>query len=258
MKVKNLKIFYKENKRSSPLLIFIHGAACDHTLWCYQSRYFFNIGYSTLTLDLPGHGLNHSKPLLRISEMSSLINNLLKKVIQNNIILIGHSMGSLICLDVASSNPEKLKKVILIGASYPMNVSKDLLNKSKKNQEEAINDMIQWSLPSNVKLSGSNLIGLDLANLVSVIMNSTPNGVLHKDLKACNNFSLKHEDIKSIKALITIIAGEKDIMTPIKGSKKLVELLPSITLNSIKEVGHFHTLENPIEVNKIIRKSLGK
>ena len=83
-----------------------------------------------------------------------------------------------------------------------MNVSKDLLNKSKKNQEEAINDMIQWSLPSNVKLSGSNLIGLDLANLVSVIMNNTPNSVLHKDLKACNNFSLKHENIKSIKALI--------------------------------------------------------
>lgn len=256
MKVKNLKIFYKENKRSSPLIIFIHGAACDHTLWCYQSRYFFNIGCSTLTLDLPGHGLNQSKPLLRISEMSSLINNLLKKVKQNNIILIGHSMGSLICLDVAASNPEKLKKVILIGASYPMNVSKDLLNKSKKNQEEAINDMIQWSLPSNVKLSGSNLIGLNLANLVSVIMNNTPSGVLYKDLLACNNFSLKSEMIKSIKALITIIAGEKDIMTPIKGSKNLIEILPSITLNSIKQVGHFHTLENPIEVNKIIRKSL--
>ena len=45
-------------------------------------------------------------------------------------------------------------------------------------------------------------------------------------------------------------------MTPIKGSKNLMELLPSITLNRMKQVGHFHTLENPIEVNKIIRKSL--
>ena len=257
MKVKNLKIFYKENKKFSPLLVFIHGAACDHTLWCYQSRYFFNIGYSTITLDLPGHGLNQSKPLLKISEMSSLIINLLKKCTQKNIILVGHSMGSLICLDIASSNLKKIKKVILIGASYPMNVSKELLNKSKKNQDEAINDMIQWSLPGKVKLSGSNLIGLDLANLVSVIMNSTPSGVLYKDLLACNNFSLKRESIKLIKALITIIAGEKDIMTPIKGSKNLIELLPSITLKSIKHVGHFHTLENPIKVNEIIKKSLG-
>ena len=76
MKIKNLKIFYKENKKSSPLLVFIHGAACDHTLWCYQSRYFFNIGFSTLTLDLPGHGLNESNALSSISEMSSLINPL--------------------------------------------------------------------------------------------------------------------------------------------------------------------------------------
>ena len=118
--------------------------------------------------------------------------------------------------------------------------------------------MIQWSLPSSVKLSGSNLIGLDLANLVSVIMNSTPNGVLYKDLLACNSFSLKNESIKSIKALITIIAGEKDIMTPIRSSKNLIDLLPSSTFTSIKNVGHFHTLESPIEVNKIIEKSLEK
>tara|TARA_B110000444_G_C18637183_1_gene499676 strand:+ start:56 stop:832 length:777 start_codon:yes stop_codon:yes gene_type:complete len=256
MNIKDLKIFYKENKKSSPLIIFIHGAACDHTLWCYQNRYFFNIGFSTLTLDLPGHGLNQSKSFSSISEMSSLINNLLKKLPQKNIILIGHSMGSLICLDVASLNSAKLKKVILVGISYPMSVSKDLLNKSKKNQAEAINDMIQWSLPSNVKLNGSKLIGLDLSNLVSVIMGNTPNGVLYQDLLACNNFSLKNESIKSIGALITIIAGEKDVMTPLKGAKKLIELLPNITFTSIKNIGHFHTLENPIEVNKIIKKSL--
>ena len=258
MKIKNLKIFYKENKKSSPLLVFIHGAACDHTLWCYQSRYFFNIGFSTLTLDLPGHGLNESNALSSISEMSSLINNLLKKFTQKNIVLIGHSMGSLICLDVASLNPSKFKKLILIGTSYPMNVSKDLLNKSKNNQAEAINDMIQWSLPSNVKLNGSNLIGLDLANLVSVIMNNTPRGVLYKDLLACNSFVLKNENIMSIKALITIIAGKKDIMTPIRSSKNLIDLIPNSTLISIKNVGHFHTLESPIEVNKIIEKSLDK
>ena len=256
MKIKNLKIYYKENTKSSPLIIFIHGAACDHTLWCYQNRYFFNIGFSTLTLDLPGHGLNQSKSLSSISEMSSLINNLLKKLPQKNIVLIGHSMGSLICLDVASLNSSKLKKVILIGTAYPMNVSEDLLNKSKKNQVEAINDMIQWSLPGKVKLNGSKLIGLDLSNLVSVVMGNTPNGVLYQDLLACNNFFLKNETIKSIKSIITIIAGEKDIMTPIKGSKKLIELLPNATLTSLKYVGHFHTLESPIEVNKIIEKSL--
>ena len=79
MKVKNLKIFYKENKKSSPLIVFIHGAACDHTIWCYQNRYFFNIGFSTLTLDLPGHGKSGGK-----SKQSTRSKNAIRASDQSN------------------------------------------------------------------------------------------------------------------------------------------------------------------------------
>ena len=105
--------------------------------------------------------------------------------------------------------------------------------------------MINWSLPSSIKLNGANLTGLNLSNLVSVIMGNTPNGVLHKDLLACNNFLLEDEKIQSIKLQFTIIAGEKDIMTPIRGSESLLKLLPNVSLTSLKNIGHFHTLENP-------------
>ena len=73
-----LKVFYKKNKSKSPLIIFIHGAACDHTLWLYQTRYFFNKNFSIVSIDLPGHGKNLTKPLDSIKALSNLIKKLIK------------------------------------------------------------------------------------------------------------------------------------------------------------------------------------
>ena len=183
--------FYKQNKKNAPLIVFIHGAACNHTLWCYQNRYFYNRGFSILSLDLPGHGINSDKPLRSIKAMSDHILDLLGKLPQKQVILVGHSMGSLISLKMALSDQSKIKKVFLIGVSYPMLVSDQLLNKSRINQDEAIADMINWSLPETIKLRGANLTGINLPNLVNEIMRNTSDGVLYKDLQACKRFSLK-------------------------------------------------------------------
>ena len=39
-----------------PTVVFVHGAAHDHSVWALQSRYFAHHGRSVLAVDLPGHG----------------------------------------------------------------------------------------------------------------------------------------------------------------------------------------------------------
>ena len=182
-----LKLFYKKNQNRSRLIIFIHGAACDHTMWVYQTRYFFNKNFSIISLDLPGHGTNSSEALNSIKAFSALIKKLIKDMSYKEIYLIGHSMGSLICLDTALDNLKPIKKIFLIGVCYPMHVNKKLLLKSKNDQNLAIKDMISWSLPDKIKLNGSNLIGLNLPNFINVIMSNSKKDLLYKDLLACNN-----------------------------------------------------------------------
>ena len=74
-------------------------------------------------------------------------------------------MGSLICLSIIINKLFNAQKVVLIGVSYPMKVSRSLLDLSKRKYSEAILNMINWSLPSASKLRGSHLIGLNLPNL---------------------------------------------------------------------------------------------
>ena len=251
-----LKVFYKKNKRKSALVIFIHGAACDHTLWLYQTRYFFNRNFSVISVDLPGHGKNLTKPLNSIKELSNLIKKLIKSLSYQDIYLIGHSMGSLICLETSLEKLTAIKKIFLIGTAYPMQVNKNLLIKSKTDQDLAIKDMITWSLSDAIKLNGANLIGLNLPNLINVIMSNSKKNLLYKDLSACNNFILNMNKIKEVRTPFTIVAGSNDIMTSKKNSKILNDMLYNSNLEIINNVGHFHPLESPLELNNIIINNL--
>ena len=137
-----------------------------------------------------------------------------------------------------------------------MHVNKKLLLKSKSDQDLAIKKMISWSFPDKIKLNGSNLIGLNLPNFINVIMSNSKKGLLYKDLLACNNFIVKEEYIKKIKTPITIISGDKDIMTPKKSAKLLNDMLSVSNFEVIHDVGHFLPLEDPLELNKIILRNI--
>ena len=40
---------------AEPVVVFIHGAGCDHTSWQLQSRWFAWHGHAVLAPDLPGY-----------------------------------------------------------------------------------------------------------------------------------------------------------------------------------------------------------
>ena len=111
------KINNSSKQKTKPLVVFIPGAGCDHTLWAYQNRYFANKGFSTLSITLPGHGKNKDKPLDTIESMGMHIIKSLKKTSHNKFILISHSMGTLISIYIASKKSINLSKMILIGAA---------------------------------------------------------------------------------------------------------------------------------------------
>ena len=53
-------------------IVFVHGAAMDHSVWSHQSRYFAYHGYNVLAVDLPGHNLSGGALLGEINEMGTM------------------------------------------------------------------------------------------------------------------------------------------------------------------------------------------
>ena len=136
---------------SRPCLVFIHGAQHDHSVWALQSRYFANHGYRVIALDLPGHGRSDGPALASIQAMAAWLNELLIHLKVEQAILIGHSMGSLIAVELAALKGEAdFKKVAilaiaLLGTALPMRVSDALIDLTLTSEPKAIEQINAWS-----------------------------------------------------------------------------------------------------------------
>ena len=129
-----------------PTVVFLHGAGNDHTAWAQHDRWFAHHGYNVLAPDLPGHGRSAGKLIPSIAEMADWTSALLDASGATQAKLIGHSMGSLIALEMAARHPAKVSALVLVGTSAAMAVGPDLLKAAEANDHAAIDMVSIWGL----------------------------------------------------------------------------------------------------------------
>src|SRR6266508_3649986 len=88
-----------------PSVVFIHGAANDHSVFALQSRYFAHHGRNVLAVDLPGHGRSDPPALASIESIADWLAPLLDATGIRETALVGHSMGALAALEAAARMP---------------------------------------------------------------------------------------------------------------------------------------------------------
>ena len=238
----------------SQVILFIHGAGMDHTVWASQKRYFAYKGYTTLSIDLPGHGDNINSVLHRIEDMSDYVYKILTELRIQNIKIVGHSMGSLIALDIASRYSKMVDRVVLLGACSEMKVHPKLLDAAKNDLSTAIEMIVNWGLCSNSKIGGADTPGMWVPNYLRVLIDRVTTNILGSDFTACDNFKNGIKAAKSVVCPTLIIAGKQDIKTPLNKGKELSSLIKNSTFTSIDDCGHMMMLEEPFKVNKAINK----
>jgi len=105
-----------------PTIVFVHGAAFDHSVWQWQSRYFAHHGFGVLAVDLPGHGRSPGAARASVADYAEWLVALLDAGGIARTHLVGHSMGSLVTLEAALRHPQRVLKLALVGAAAPMPV----------------------------------------------------------------------------------------------------------------------------------------
>lgn len=231
-----------------PLVIFLHGAGFDHSMWSLFSRWFSHHGYSVLAPDLPGHGRSKSHLIPSIAGMADWTIKLMEAAGATQARLVGHSMGSLIALDAAARYPEKIVGISLIGTGATTPVSPDLLAAAKANDHAAIDMVSIWGFGFRAGLGGSQAPGLWMLSGGQRVLEHGQPGVLFNDLAACNDFKDTLDAAAKIKAPATLILGERDMMTPLKSGRQLAAALANSTEVILPGAGHMLTAERPDHV----------
>jgi len=98
-----------------PTILFVHGAGMDHSVWTLQARYFAHHGSNALAVDLPGHGRSEGATLPTIESMADWVAAATSALEIEQVKLVGHSMGALVCLEAAARHKGKIKQLALLG-----------------------------------------------------------------------------------------------------------------------------------------------
>ena len=231
-----------------PAVMFIHGGAHDHSVWILQSRYLAHHGFGVLAVDLPGHGRSGGAPLARIEDMAGWIVAALDAAGAKSAAPVGHSMGSPVAPECAARWPERVQRITLLGAAFPMRVSPELLEATKSDEPRAHGMINIWShsaqahYPSNPG-PGFWVIGENLR-----LMQRQKPGVLYTDFAACNDYAAGLERAKQVTCPALFILGRRDAMTPIRAGRELAAALPRAKVVELDECGHNSMAEKPDEV----------
>lgn len=233
---------------SKPTVVFIHGAANDHSVWSLQSRYYAYHGWNALAVDLPGHGKSAGTALATIGDLAGWIAQLLDAVGAKDVTLVGHSMGSLVALETAARHPERIKRIALIASAVPMQVSEALLNTSKANDHAAYEMINVFAHSNTAQLGGNRVPGMWMMGSAMRLMERSGDGVLYADFSACNNYAAGLEAAQKLKCPVLMILGKRDLMTPMKVARDVISKLADVKVVALDGAGHSLMAEKPDEV----------
>jgi len=234
-------------------VVFVHGAAMDHSVWSHQSRYFAYHGCNIAAVDLPGHNLSGGALLNDIESMANWLRDIIARIDGSAFHLVGHSMGALIALQAAadfqSPSPSSkasapLQSLTLIGFSYPMRVTPALLAAARDDPPAAYSMMTQWSFTS--KIGGEPVPGFWSPGMqFSMLGNSAP-GAVFADLNACNDYAGGEHALAQLgDCPLLFLCGRLDRMAPAKLAQQHADRHANAGIVCLPDCGHGLLAEAP-------------
>lgn len=227
--------YHAEDEDRLPVVL-IHGAGGSYLHWPIQARRLS--GYRVYALDLPGHGKSKGHGLHRVSEYTERVLAWMNDVNLPQAVLVGHSMGGAITLDMAIRHPQRILGLGLVGAGghYPVNA--DFLENTahESTYQSAVDFLASWAFNPEADS--------DLVKAAQKQMLATRPSVLHGDFKACDAFDVR-EHLEKIPHPTGVICGSVDKLMPVRHSQYLADKIPAAELELIPDTGHMVMIEDP-------------
>lgn len=241
----------------APVVVLVHGAGMDHTVWALQSRYLAHHGASVLAVDLPGHGRSGGEALATIAALGDWIVALLDAVAAPRAALAGHSMGALAVLDAAARFPDRVTALALLGAAERMPVHPDLLALAAEGGAQAIELVIGWGYGPRGHIGGAPAPGLALIPAGRRLMAGVRPGVLGVDLSACDAYGDGGARAEAVACPTLVVIGERDRMASAKAGRALAARIRGAQATVLPVAGHMLMIEAPSETARCLARLSG-
>lgn len=271
------KIAYSEiNNQASTTVVFVGGLSAWNGTWERTIRELDSkkndLNY--IAIDLPPFGYSISSPdknYFRDTQAERIAKFIENKKI-NRVILIAHSYGAGPGTEYALRNQEKIQRLVLVDGVLNIDENK-AVDKYNLVQVDFLRNLLVGVLIHNDTFALSRLkafvyitdrIDRTLLGIYTRSFN-TKNTTkrLSKWLRDYTNDPLTHKsnfskNYKNFSVPVRLIWGDKDTITPIGGTKILLDTVPDIKLITLNGVGHIPMIENPAVFDAALLDALNK
>jgi len=245
IEIGNQPLFFAEHgkEQNHPALILLHGAGSSHLVWPGELRRL--PAARVVALDLPGHGRSSAPGRRLIAHYAFSVREFIHELALLQPVLLGHSMGGAIALEIARSEPN-LAGLIIMGAAAQMRVAPALLSGCLNDFDQTVDFIVanSFAAPSPAFIVKSR-----------TEIKATGAVTTYGDFLACSRFDIRDE-LASISTPTLVIGGTADRMVPIRAVESLVRGLPFSRLEVLEGAGHFMMLEHRQEIARIVKAFL--
>lgn len=234
-------------------LVLIHGAQGSAAVWSAVVAALAERDPSlrVRVIDLPGHGTHRAqRPLESIGAMADWLANQLTP--SRTRLVAGHSMGSLVALELAARYPNHVQTLALIGSAYPMPVAPALLTQAGQDPAAAMALVAKWSHSAQ----GGQVLtpdGRPLREHTLALMQAEAAELLAIDLGACDAYRDGETAAAAVRCPTLLICGGADKMTPAASALAFAGRFTAARCEVLPEMGHALMAEAPYAVADALR-----
>ncbi|MFW2332744.1 alpha/beta fold hydrolase [Ilumatobacter sp.] len=239
-----------------PVVLLLHGAGMDSTVWQLQTRYLAHRGLRAVAIDLPAHGRSDGEAIGSIVEMADWVVRFLDAAGFDRAHVVGHSMGTFIALELAARYPNRIESITLCGTATGMPVHPELLDAAEHDLPRAAALMAAWSLAKPAHVGLNPTPGLWMTGGARALVEVSRPGVLACDFRACMAYDRAGAAASEVACPATVVIGRGDKMTPPKSGRALATALPTANVVEFDATGHMMMIEHPVGVKRAIRDTV--
>lgn len=246
--------FYRESGEGFPL-VFLHGYCESHTLWEHFSAELSS-DFKVIRPDLPGFGQSALLPKpFTLADVAMRLADWLSSIGVGRCVLIGHSLGGYIALEMARHRPGILAGIGLFNSSAYGDSPEKKENRNKLIDfiaREGVEPFIRTFVPSlfyparadehreiieRQRMEG-NRTAAQTVMAYAAAMRDRPDGI---------------DVLRKHAATALLIAGEHDQNVPLEKSQEMAALLPPGRAHILPGTAHMAMFEQPLSSLEAVR-----